>query len=200
MYEAFSATPSVEEMRTRIAGANINEQSLLATDYLNHFNEVAMILEMLPDMPDFVEDVKSWSLKSYKQHFMDSTFSDKELAIAAYDCVPTTYLIAFESAIDYIAKLFHDSIQTIETAIETSDRDRIELATKDICEKIKASMSTMRSIVNGELSTFEQDDIDQMLSDPLEEAANTAPEPAVDEAETQETGALDKNSIDSLFD
>ena len=51
-------------MRTRIAGANINEQSLLATDYLNHLNEVAMILKMLPDMLDFVEDVKSWSIKS----------------------------------------------------------------------------------------------------------------------------------------
>ena len=44
VYEAFRATPSVEEMRTRIAGANINEQSLLATDYLSHFNEVAIIL------------------------------------------------------------------------------------------------------------------------------------------------------------
>ena len=54
MYEAFPATPSVKETRTRIVGANINEQSLLATDYLNHLNEVAMILRMLPDMPDFV--------------------------------------------------------------------------------------------------------------------------------------------------
>ena len=97
-----------------------------------------MILKMLPDTLDFVEDVKSWSLKSYKQHFMDSTFSDKLLAIAAYDCVPTTYLIAFGSAVNYTAKLIHDLIPTIETAIETSDRDRIELATKDICGKIKA--------------------------------------------------------------
>jgi hypothetical protein len=38
------------------------------------------------------------------------------------------------------------------------------------------------------------------LSDPLEEAANTPPEPSVDEVKTQETGALDQNSNDSLFD
>ena len=61
-------------------------------------------------------------------------------------------------------------------------------------------MSTTRSIVNVELSMFEQDDIDQILSDSLEEAANTPPEPTVDEAETQETGVLDQNSIVSLFD
>ena len=148
---------------------------------------------MLLDMPDSLEEGKSWSLKSYKQHFVDSKFSDKLLAIAAYDCVPTTYLIFFESAVNYTAKLIHDSIPTIETAIETHDRYRIELATKVICGKTEASMSTMRSIVNGELSTLEQDDIDQMLSDPLEEAAKTPPEHAVDEVETQETGALDQN-------
>jgi len=187
-------------MRARIADANINQQSLLATDYLNHFNEVAMILEMLPDMPDFVEDVKSWSLKSYKQHFEESTFSDKELAIAAYDCVPTTYLIAFESAVRYTARLIRDSIPTIESAIETSEREHIELATRDICGKIEASMSTMRSIVNGELSTLEQDDIDQMLSDSSEEASSTTPELPEDDGNSQESDALDQNSIDSLFD
>ena len=77
MYDAFPATPSVKETRTRIVGANINEQSLLATDYLNHLNEVAMILKMLPDMPDFVEDVESWSIKFYLQRFMDRKYSDE---------------------------------------------------------------------------------------------------------------------------
>ena len=67
----------LRETRTRIVNANINEQSLLATDYLNHLNEVAMILKMLPDMPDFVEDVKSWSIKSYLQRFMDRKYSDE---------------------------------------------------------------------------------------------------------------------------
>ena len=61
-------------------------------------------------------------------------------------------------------------------------------------------MITTRSIVNVELSTLEQDDIDQILSDSLEEAANTPPQPTVDEVETQDTGALDQNSIVSLFD
>lgn len=61
-------------------------------------------------------------------------------------------------------------------------------------------MSTTRSIVNVELSTLEQDDIDQIFYDSLEEAANTPPQPTVDEVETQDTGALDQNSIVSLFD
>ena len=72
---------------------------------------------------------------------MDSKFSNKDFDITAYDWVPTSHLIAFESAVNYTAKLIHDSIPTIETVVETFDRDRIELATKDICGKIEASMS-----------------------------------------------------------
>ena len=131
---------------------------------------------------------------------MDSKFSDKLLAIAAYDCMPTTYPVVFGSAVNYAAKMIHNLIPTIETAIKTYDRDRIELATKDIRGKIEASMSKKRRMFNGELSTLEQDDIDQLVSDTLEEEANTPPKPVVDEVETQETGALDQNSIDSLFD
>ena len=51
--------PSPDEMRARVAPADINQKSLLAMDYLNHFSEVAMNMETLSDMPAFVEDIKS---------------------------------------------------------------------------------------------------------------------------------------------
>ena len=43
-----------------LKAANVHPDTGLATDYLNHFNEVVMLLEMLPDMPDFAEDVLAW--------------------------------------------------------------------------------------------------------------------------------------------
>lgn len=67
-----------------IASANINPDTLLATDYLNHFNEVIMLFEMLPDMPDCLEDIEAWRPKTYIEHFADSGFQGKELAITAY--------------------------------------------------------------------------------------------------------------------
>ena len=69
IYETFKTTPSVDEMRARVASANSKQEKLLAADYLDHFNQVEMIMKMLPDMPDFVEDAKARELKSYKQHF-----------------------------------------------------------------------------------------------------------------------------------
>ena len=72
----------------RLEQANINAQTGLATDYLNHFNEVMMLLEMLPDMPDCAEDVLEWQPLDYVDHFEISTFKDKQLAIKAYYAAP----------------------------------------------------------------------------------------------------------------
>lgn len=72
----------------RLELANINPQTGLATDYLNHFNEVMMLLEMLPAMPDCAEDVLAWAPLDYQGHFENSSFKDRQLAIKAYHAAP----------------------------------------------------------------------------------------------------------------
>jgi len=69
----------------RLADANINTRTGLATDYLNHFNEAIMLLEMLAACPDCTEDFLAWRPMSYREHFEASRFKGRELAIAAYD-------------------------------------------------------------------------------------------------------------------
>src|SRR5438067_11379030 len=69
----------------RLAAANINPKTGLATDYLNHFNEAIMMLEMVPELPDCIQDLAAWQPLSYTEHFAASSFKDRELAIAAYD-------------------------------------------------------------------------------------------------------------------
>lgn len=81
-YSEYDAFPY---SRDALIHANINPKTRLATDYLNHFNEIIMLLEMLAEMPDCVEDVLDWAPKSYQQHFRDSHFKEKELAIFAYE-------------------------------------------------------------------------------------------------------------------
>src|SRR3954466_5219569 len=66
----------------QLRAANINPRTGLATDYLNHFNEAIMLLEMIPDMPDCAEDFLTWRPLSYREHFAASKFRARELAIA----------------------------------------------------------------------------------------------------------------------
>ena len=55
----------------RLAEANINPATGLATDYLNHFNEAIMLLEMLSSCPDCIEDFLAWQPLSYREHFCE---------------------------------------------------------------------------------------------------------------------------------
>jgi hypothetical protein len=91
-----------EAMRAKVAGSNLDPQTFLATDYLNHFNEVVMLIEMIPDMPEILEDAKEWQPKAYKDHFRDSTIADREIAIEAYDAVPDVYKTSFEKTVNQI--------------------------------------------------------------------------------------------------
>jgi hypothetical protein len=54
-------TAMVGHFRSHIPGTNINESTLLASDYLNHFHELVMLLEALSSEPEgFANDLLSW--------------------------------------------------------------------------------------------------------------------------------------------
>ncbi|WP_213030289.1 hypothetical protein, partial [Acinetobacter baumannii] len=57
--------PISEARAAQLKAANINPRTGLATDYLNHFNEAIMLLEMVPDMPECAEDFLAWTPLSY---------------------------------------------------------------------------------------------------------------------------------------
>jgi hypothetical protein len=69
----------------RMADANINPQTGLSTDYLNHFNEAIMLLEMLPQLPECVDDFFAWEPMTYEDHFAASGLKERDLAIACYE-------------------------------------------------------------------------------------------------------------------
>src|SRR5271170_4217920 len=82
-------SPHDEAWAARLRAANINPRTGLATDYLNHFNEAVMLLEMIPDMPECAEDFLGWQPLSYAEHFTASNFKARDLAIEAYSFADT---------------------------------------------------------------------------------------------------------------
>jgi hypothetical protein len=89
----------LEEYQARAQGTNVNAVTLLATDYLNHFNEALMLAELVVDMPDMLEDFADWKPKSYIDHFVESGIADRELAIEAYEYSPSEFRTEFDSTI-----------------------------------------------------------------------------------------------------
>src|SRR5271169_4789390 len=81
----------------QLRAANINPRTGLATDYLNHFNEAVMLLEMVPDMPECAEDFLGWRPLSYAEHFTASNFKARALAIEAYDTADVRIRTEFDN-------------------------------------------------------------------------------------------------------
>ena len=91
------AAPEEAARANQLRAANINPGTGLATDYLNHFNEAIMLLEMIPDMPECAEDFLGWHPLSYSEHFMASNFKARDLAIEAYDSADTGIRTEFDN-------------------------------------------------------------------------------------------------------
>ena len=65
-------------------GLKINSETGLCTDYLNHFSEAIMLLEMFSAVPESMDEFLAWQPRSYIEHFAASNFRNRETAIACY--------------------------------------------------------------------------------------------------------------------
>ena len=112
-----TADPSARAALLR--AANINPRTGLATDYLNHFNEAVMLLEMIPDMPECAEDFLGWEPLSYAEHFTASNFKARDLAIDSYNSADVRIRTEFDNVTS--------AITSIRAAVSAAMRE----ATKD---------------------------------------------------------------------
>lgn len=156
--------------RERVRGTNISEKTLLATDYLNHFNEIVMLIEMIPDMPDMLEECLTWQPKSYQDHFRDSGFSDRELAIEAYEYVPTKFRKPFEASISLMTHVVRTTLQRLGDNLQNGpDMDKLRIDCQTSVELIHRIIQTMNGIIHGTAHVMEQSEIDTYLGGPEEE-------------------------------
>jgi hypothetical protein len=139
--DSSSAAPAAE-----LRAANINPRTGLATDYLNHFNEAIMLLEMIPDMPDCAEDFLAWQPLSYREHFAASNFRARELAIAAYDSADA----AIRGEFDNITSAMTSILVAVGAAMRQArqDRTRATLA-EQATGWVKPLVTLAGGIING---------------------------------------------------
>jgi hypothetical protein len=139
-------SPEEEARAALLQAANINPRTGLATDYLNHFNEAIMLLEMVPDMPDCAEDFLSWQPLSYRQHFTASNFKARDLAIAAYDMAQPSVREEFDNLTATMTSILTAVGEAMRNA--TQDRTRATLA-EQATIWVKPLVALAGGIING---------------------------------------------------
>lgn len=137
------------QIAEKCKNTNINSQSLLATDYLNHFNEIIMLLEMMPTMQEVFEDISAWEPKSYCAHFEQSGFSDKELAIEAYDHVPEPIFRRFNHTVQEMNLTVKAVVRALRDTLEEDNREMIAELCKSQSIELMCQIDRLSAIING---------------------------------------------------
>jgi hypothetical protein len=129
-----------------LKAANINPRTGLATDYLNHFNEAIMLLEMIPDMPDCATDFLEWRPLSYAEHFIASNFKARDLAIEAYESTEPELRAEF----DHMTETMTNILTAVSQAMREVNQDstRAKLAVQAI-SWLKELVAATGGIING---------------------------------------------------
>jgi hypothetical protein len=150
--------------RLLVRGKNINQNTLLATDYLNHFNEIIMLLEMIPSMPECYDDAAEWQPKSYAQHFRDSCFSDAELAILAYENAPENFRQAFDTTVAAMDRLVLEAMPRVKKLIDAGEEGPLQVGVEGVTRKLQSFVDVASSIINGNMDTLDQAQIDKVMN------------------------------------
>lgn len=148
----------------KVEGANISPQTLLATDYLNHFNEIVMLIDMVPDMPELLEECRAWVPKGYIDHFQSSAFPDRDLAIAAYAHVPEEFLQPFEDTIHQMNGLVEQALRRLEDAQAMGDPELLKVRAHASSRGLQRLMDVANAIIHGSSRVMAQDEIDEILA------------------------------------
>jgi hypothetical protein len=140
----------------QLRAANINPRTGLATDYLNHFNEAIMLLEMIPDMPECAEDFLGWQALSYREHFAASHFKARDLAIKAYDAADAGVRGEFDNIIATMTSI----LTAVSAAMRETEHDKTRAR---LAEQATGWVKPLVSLAGGVINGGAEADVDTIM-------------------------------------
>ncbi len=162
----------------RLIGTNINPETLLATDYLNHFNEVTMLMDVIADLPECLDDILKWQPKSYPDHFRNSSFPYKTLAIEAYGAAPAAGREALDKIVSELNTLILKAVADIALESMKQHPEHVANVAANAAQQLRYLISLAGGVING--AAHEQNGT----------GSDSSPD----------SQTMDQSDIDSLFD
>jgi len=134
---------SADALESR-AMALVNPASGLANDFLNVYNEILMLIELLPTMPELADDIAVWRPASYRAYFMQSPLPGSEDALAVYARLEPSFRALFEASVEKLAECGVRAVDAISRAIAAGAADCGE----QICDVCAQSAAHLRGLLH----------------------------------------------------
>ncbi len=127
-------------------GPKINPVTGLSTDYLNHFTEAVMLIELAVGMPECLRDLEAWQPKTYAEHFATSGFSNREQIFAAYQFAHPTSRAVLDRTADLLNTLVVQDRELVRMHIGTAN---IEAVARRSATRLRALIARAAAVING---------------------------------------------------
>ncbi len=139
---------AVEELQSKTL---VNPVSGLANDYLNLFNELVMMLEQIPQMPELLEDLSVWRPVSYQEYFRKSQLPGRHSALAAYEQLSPSFRRRFETFVAELDVIALASVASVRRQFRDGvpkDMERVTSTCVHAGEKMRIILIRASRLVN----------------------------------------------------
>jgi hypothetical protein len=139
---------AVEALQTKTL---VNPVSGLANDYLNLFNELVMMLEQIPQMPELLEDLLAWRPLSYQEYFQHSSLPGRHSALAAYERLNPSFRRRFETFVAELDVIALASVASVRRQFRDGvpdDMERVTMTCVRAGEKMRIILIRASRLVN----------------------------------------------------
>lgn len=139
---------AVEELQSKTL---VNPVSGLANDYLNLFNELVMMLEQIPQMPELLEDLCAWRPVSYQEYFRKSKLPGRHSALTAYEQLSPSFRRRFETFVAELDVIALASVASVRRHFRNGapeDMDRVTATCARAGEKMRIILIRASRLVN----------------------------------------------------
>lgn len=108
-----------------------------------------MLLDMLPEMPEGIDDIALWRPLSYVEHFEESRLADRHLAIAAYAAAPAEGRAALEGIARDLNQIMANVVDAVLMAMASGQHTLAHQAAQDASAVMKPLIRQASDVING---------------------------------------------------
>jgi hypothetical protein len=133
----------------------------LASDFLNQFNEVSMLLDMAADDADMLDELTEWQPRGYVTHFETSNFRDAGLVLEAYALCPADIRHRFDTLAAALAAAITDGLAEITG---NGDAEAAAARCGVLAGDVRARIESLSAVIHPTREVASNSDISALFS------------------------------------
>lgn len=131
-----------------------------ATDFLNQYNELKMALEMVPSMPEILDDFQNWAPKSYLNYFQTSECRDKLAIIQAFQSLPRYKRDALD---ELVASTNQQCTTALKEIFKSIDEAAMIMRCAAALKELNSCLDNITQGMQGQKADLDQSEIDNLF-------------------------------------